>query len=213
MFNKFKYSPNPSTTRVPLTPEEVESLLETLPSNLSKNKENLQHLLSRVLSTCLELRRIRELYAKEVEENSKAINSFNTNTVNPMHAAQFLSPEQKSKLFDKFAQEKLAALEESKSRADLRTRQAEEVIAGVLNMANAGELEGESYLKIVSFLKSLGFPVNEKPTKNLEFADPRLLDQGTRSSGTDEFYQEKSVSQDKTYYDSSASNPVTERGA
>lgn len=176
MFNKPKYSPDPSTSMVPLTPDEVQLIIETFPSNLSKDKESLKHLLSRVLSTCIELRRIRELYAKEVEDRSKNSASFNTNTVNPMHAAQFLSPEQKSKLFDKFAQEKLAALDESKARADLRTRQAEEVIAGVLAMANSGEIEGSSYTKIVSFLKSLGFPVNDKPTKTLDFADPRLLD-------------------------------------
>jgi len=93
-----------------------------------------------------------------------------------MHAAQFLSPQQKSKLFDKFAQEKLAALEESKARADLRTRQAEEVVSGVLSIVSSGDFRENAHEQLVSFLTSLGFPVAGTPMSDLDFADPRLLD-------------------------------------
>lgn len=172
---KITYSTDPASYGVPLSVEEIETIIAALPSNLIKNKESLRHLLSRVLGTSLELRRVRAVYSQENEERSKNSSSSVSNSVNPMHAAQFLSPEQRSKLFDKFAQEKLAALEESKYRADLRTRQAEEVISGILGLATSGLLSTESYAVVSSFLKSLGFPVPDIPTKNLGFADPRTI--------------------------------------
>ena len=184
--NKFHYSVDEETSRIPFTSDELEIVLDKMPSNLLKDKKALKHFISRALSTSLELRRVRELYAKEVEERTRIVANSAPASVNPMHAAQFLSPQQKSKLFDKFAQEKLAALEESKARADLRTRQAEEVISGVLSIVNSGNFQESTYDNLVSFLKSLGFPVVDTPVSTLDFADPRLLDPAVKESAAEE---------------------------
>lgn len=92
-------------------------------------KRDLEHLLQRVLATTLQVREVRRHYDVELRRRTEALPRPGlTSTLSPEQAAKFLSPDQLSKLFDRFSQERLAALEVVQQRADEDYQHLQETI-------------------------------------------------------------------------------------
>jgi len=127
---QYFYDNDPSFANSPFNHEEALDLLRNLPKNLLKNRENLEHLLRRVVATALALRQTRVEFDSEIRHRSTVLPASGgaTLSVNPEQAARFLSPEQLSKLFDRFAQERLSALDAAKRSADEKAALSDRVL-------------------------------------------------------------------------------------
>ena len=109
------YNSDPALAPIPLSVEEASALRHD-PGMVKKR--DLGHLLQRVLATALQVREIRRHYDEELRRRTEALPRTGlAQTLSPEQAAKFLSPEQLSKLFDRFSQERLAALDVIQQRA------------------------------------------------------------------------------------------------
>jgi hypothetical protein len=110
-----RYNDDPTLAPVPLSVEEANALLDD-PRIL--DKRDLPHLLRRVVATAVQVREVRVQYDAELRRRSEAMPRTGLRqTLSPEQAAKFLSPEQLEKLFDRFSQERLQALELLRQRA------------------------------------------------------------------------------------------------
>ena len=118
MLRRSEYDADPATENTPFTVEELSARLSSAPSKL--RGDEVVHLLRRALATASTLRRVRLEFDNELRRRSSMMPSTGGATVsaNPEAAARFLSPEQLTQYFDKFAQEKLASLESARLRTE-----------------------------------------------------------------------------------------------
>lgn len=126
------YNDDPALANVPLSVEEVAYLIEQAPKDL-RTPEALVHLLQRVYSTASTLRQVRLDADAELRRRAQILPAAGgaTVAVNPEQAARFLSPEQLAKLFDRFAQERLAALEDARARAEASSERAAQFVDAI----------------------------------------------------------------------------------
>jgi hypothetical protein len=112
---KAHYNDDPTLAPVPLSVEEANALLDD-PGLVTKR--DIPHLLRRVVATAVQVREVRVQYDTELRRRTSAVpRSGIHQTLSPEQAARFLSPEQLEKLFDRFSQERLQALELLRKRA------------------------------------------------------------------------------------------------
>lgn len=132
------YDADPATMNAPFAADEAIALLRAMPKGLVKNRDNVEHLLCRLAATASALRQTRIDFDNELRARSQVLPASGgaTLSVNPEQAARFLSPEQLTRLFDKFAQERLAALEAAKTAAEESKDRADAVIAAVAALVN-----------------------------------------------------------------------------
>jgi hypothetical protein len=132
------YDADPSVANAPFGHDEAVELLRDIPKDLVKSRENVEHLIRRVVATAAALRQTRFEFDAEIRHRSSVLPASGgaTVSVNPEQAARFLSPDQLSRLFDRFAQERLAALDAAKNVADERAQRADRAIAELTAAAN-----------------------------------------------------------------------------
>jgi len=112
---KTRYNDDPGLAPVPLSVEEANALLDD-PGLVGKH--DVPHLLRRVAATAVQVREIRTQYDAELRRRTSAVPRAGVHqTLSPEQAARFLSAEQLEKLFDRFSQERLQALELLRKRA------------------------------------------------------------------------------------------------
>lgn len=125
---RLKYNDNPSLTVVPLSVEEATSIAEE-PKQI-RSSEQVTHFAWRAAATAAQLRQARVEFDNELRRRSAAIpRSGLQPTLSPEQAARFLSPEQLTKLFDKFSQERLSTLEALKEQAEEAMGRQEVLVA------------------------------------------------------------------------------------
>jgi hypothetical protein len=115
------YNSDPSLAAVPLSVEEATSIAEG-PKQI-RSSADVEHFARRAAATAAQLRQARVEFDNELRRRTAAQpRSGLQSTLSPEHAARFLSPEQLTKLFDKFSQERLARLDALKERAEESVR-------------------------------------------------------------------------------------------
>lgn len=116
MARKNYYNDDPGLSDVPLSSEEVAALLAE-PGAVGKR--DIPHLLRRVLATAQRCESVRRNYDDELRRRTAAMPRSGTpSTLSPEEAVKFLSQEQITRLFDRFSQEKLVALDALRERAE-----------------------------------------------------------------------------------------------
>lgn len=153
------YNDDPGLADVPLSSEEAAALLA---DPKAVGKSDLLHLLRRVLATAQRSESVRRNYDDELRRRTAAMPRPGLpSTLSPEEAVKFLNQEQLTRLFDKFSQEKLAALEHLRedAMADRHTTHAAArrlVDMIVLLLANApGELERQHLESVLTELRQL----------------------------------------------------------
>lgn len=103
------YNDDPGLAEVPLSVDEASALLAD-PKAVGKG--DIPHLMRRVLATAQRCESVRRNYDDELRRRTAAMPRPGLPaTLSPEEAVKFLSQEQITRLFDRFSQEKLAALE------------------------------------------------------------------------------------------------------
>jgi hypothetical protein len=144
MGRRERYNDDPTLAPVPLSVEEANALLDD-PRLI--DKKDLPHLLRRVVATTVQVREVRLQYDAELRRRTSAVpKQGSRQTLSPEQAAKFLSPDQLEKLFDRFSQERLQALELLRQRAAedydrLRQSVDEAVEALIIALAQPGVAE------------------------------------------------------------------------
>jgi hypothetical protein len=118
--------------------EEAETLREE-PGAVKKR--DMPHLINRVLATALQVRELRRKHDEELRRRTEFTpKSRAITTLSPEQAARFLSREQLTRLFDKYSQEQLSALELLQNRAAENLQSIEscvdEAVTVMLHAAN-----------------------------------------------------------------------------
>lgn len=109
------YNDDPGIADIPLSAGEIEELLAN-PGAVGKR--DLPHLLRRVLATTRWAESVRRNYDDELRRRTAALpRSGIPTTLSPEDAVKFLNQEQITRLFDRFSQEKIAALDGLRERA------------------------------------------------------------------------------------------------
>jgi len=117
---------------LPLSSEEVHALLD-VPGVVKRR--DIPHLLRRVLATVVKTEAVRRNYDEELRRRTEALpRPGGLPTLSPEQAAKFLSAEQLTRLFDRFSQEKLAALDHLRERAEADQREFRERAEAVLTL-------------------------------------------------------------------------------
>lgn len=113
---RLRYNDDPDVKDVPLSVEEAAWVAEH-PGTV-RGKAAVAHLASRAAATANQLRQARLNFDDELRRRTSHVPTRQVqSTLSPEAAARFLSPEQLAGLFDKFSQEKLAALESQRQTA------------------------------------------------------------------------------------------------
>ena len=153
------YNSDPVLAPLPLSVEEA-TILQQDPGMV--RKRDIEHLMQRVLATALQVREVRRHYDIELRRRTEALPRPGlTSTLSPEQAAKFLSPDQLSKLFDRFSQERLAALEVVQQRATEDYRHLQEtiddtiaVLLHAVNQPGVEPLVGQEIGRIVERLQA-----------------------------------------------------------
>jgi hypothetical protein len=149
------YDADPAIMNAPFAADEALALLRTMPKDLVKNRENVEHLLCRLAATATALRQTRIDFDNELRARSQVLPASGgaTLSVNPEQAARFLSPEQLSRLFDKFAQERLAALETAKTAAEESKSRSDALMSAITGLLNDPALDGETRRRLTHLIE------------------------------------------------------------
>jgi hypothetical protein len=103
------YNDDPNLVDVPLSVDEAAALLA---EPRAVGKSDIPHLMRRVLATAQRCETVRRNYDDELRRRTAAMPRPGLPaTLSPEEAVKFLSQEQITRLFDRFSQEKLAALD------------------------------------------------------------------------------------------------------
>jgi hypothetical protein len=154
MRSSITYDADPATINTPFAADEAVALLRAIPKDLLRNKECIQHLLSRLAATATALRQARIDFDNELRARSQILPASGgaTLSVNPEQAARFLSPEQLSRLFDKFAQERLTALEVAKSSAEDSMIRSQSLLNSINKLLSDSNLDVETRRHLTNLL-------------------------------------------------------------
>jgi hypothetical protein len=126
------YNDDPELSDVPLSSEEASVLLE---DPRAVGRKDLPHLLRRVLATAQRSENVRRNYDDELRRRTAAMPRPGLpTTLSPEEAVKFLNQEQLTRLFDKFSQEKLAALENLLEGAEVAQRETHAVARRLMDM-------------------------------------------------------------------------------
>lgn len=154
------YNADPTLRSLPLSVEEAE-ILHGDPGMVGKR--DIEHLLARVVATAAQVREQRRHYDDEMRRRTEAMpRSLSPQTLSPEQAAKFLSQEQLARLFDKFSQERLAALQAIQDKAAAEYEHLEQlvdqVITRVLHAVNVDGVDAasaEQLRKLVDDIQAL----------------------------------------------------------
>lgn len=137
------YDDDPTLENTPFSVDDLSDLAHEIPKSLLKDRDAVRHIVRRALATAAQLRRVRMEFDNELRRRSAMIPATGGATVsaNPEMAARFMSPEQLSSLFDKFAQEKLAALDHARKNAEALGQRAEDVVREAARIASMPETD------------------------------------------------------------------------
>lgn len=117
MARKARYNNDPDIADIPLAVDEAQWVADN-PGSI-KDKRDAAHFASRATATSRQVARLRHEFDQELRRRTAAgtINRGTPAAMSPEQAARFLSPEQLAGLFDRLAQDKLAALEAMRETA------------------------------------------------------------------------------------------------
>jgi hypothetical protein len=142
---------------VPLSVEDAAALLED-PGTIAKS--DIPHLLSRVLSTAMQVREMRQHFDNELRRRTEAQPRPGLQpTLSPERAARFLSPDQLKQLFDRFSQEQLQAVDLLRQRAaedyERLQRTMDDVVAVVVHTLNQPGVPDETARQLSALVDRL----------------------------------------------------------
>lgn len=125
MGEKFHYDDDDMLAHVPLTPEDIDWLLDKKHRRVL-HKKALEHFLTRCLATARELRNVKQSFDIELQRriDLHSRSSAAASNLSPLAAARYLSAEQLSALFDAFSQQRLEILEGQRQAAQREAQQA-----------------------------------------------------------------------------------------
>lgn len=152
------YNDDPSLENTPFAVEDLSDFAHDVPKGLLKDRDAIMHIIRRSLATAAQLRRVRMEFDNELRRRSAMIPATGGATIsaNPEMAARFMSPEQLSTLFDKFAQEKLAALDHARKSAEAVRLCADEVLAEAAAIAATPGLDPAVVARLRGLLDEQG---------------------------------------------------------
>lgn len=152
-----RYDTDPALRDVPLSAEEAAWLRDH--PRAVRTPEEVSHLASRSHATALAFRQARVSFDEELRRRTAAQPARGLkNTMNPETALKFLSPEQLASLFDRFSQEKLAAVEQLRVQAAnelAALRGARERLAGELRATLRHDLKPDARAAVEQALREL----------------------------------------------------------
>jgi hypothetical protein len=166
---KYNYDDDEVLSGVPLTPEDVEWLLDRRHMK-ALHRKALGHFLRRVLATTRELRQVRQNFDVELQRriDLHARTSATGSNLSPLAAARYLSAEQLSELFDIFSQQRLQVLEGQRRAAEVEAqsaRQGKELLQVTITEV-LEELSRESHVdieRVVTLLEQARTKVTSLP--------------------------------------------------
>lgn len=126
------YNDDPGLTDVPLSVDEASALLD---DPRAVGKGDIPHLMRRVLATAQRCESVRRNYDDELRRRTAAMPRPGlAATLSPEEAVKFLSQEQITRLFDRFSQEKLDALENLRAKALEDRRDTHTIVRRLLDV-------------------------------------------------------------------------------
>jgi len=150
------YNSDPTIVDIPLASDEIEALMSE-PGAVGRR--DVPHLLRRVLATTRWAETVRRNYDDELRRRTIAMpRSGIPSTLSPEDAVKFLNQEQITRLFDRFSQEKIAALDGLRARAEeaeTAARSARRELAAVLAQILAVDLPEETHARVREALELL----------------------------------------------------------
>jgi hypothetical protein len=141
---------------VPLSVDEAAALLA---EPRAVGKSDIPHLMRRVLATAQRCETVRRNYDDELRRRTAAMPRPGLPaTLSPEEAVKFLSQEQITRLFDRFSQEKLAALDTLRERAAAdraATRAIARRLLDAVTLQLAGDPAQQERLRLEELLREL----------------------------------------------------------
>ena len=141
---------------MPLSVDEASALMED-PRAVGKN--DIPHLMRRVVATAQRCESVRKNYDDELRRRTAAMPRAGLpGTLSPEEAVKFLNQDQLTRLFDRFSQEKLAALENLLENAATDRQKTYSVVRRLLDVTVlllAGEPEQPARERLESTLSEL----------------------------------------------------------
>jgi hypothetical protein len=150
------YNDDPNLVDVPLSVDEAAALLA---EPRAVGKSDIPHLMRRVLATAQRCETVRRNYDDELRRRTAAMPRPGLPaTLSPEEAVKFLSQEQITRLFDRFSQEKLAALDTLRERAAAdraATRAIARRLLDAVTLQLAGDPAQQERLRLEELLREL----------------------------------------------------------
>lgn len=150
------YNDDPGLSEVPLSVDEAAALMSD-PKALGRG--DIPHLMRRVMATAQRCESVRRNYDDELRRRTAAMPRPGLPaTLSPEEAVKFLSQEQLTRLFDRFSQEKLAALETLLENAAADRRETQALLRRLLDVTVlllAGEPDQPERERLESALSEL----------------------------------------------------------
>lgn len=126
------YNTDPGLAEVPLSVDEASALID---DPRAVGKGDIPHLMRRVVATAQRCESVRRNYDDELRRRTTAMpRSGLPGTLSPEEAVKFLNQDQLTRLFDRFSQEKLAALENLHEEAATDRQKTYSVVRRLLDM-------------------------------------------------------------------------------
>jgi hypothetical protein len=113
-----------------LTPEDVLEEAKDV-KGLGKDKVRLNHFLQRSWATARALAELKVSFEERLASRANSVTVGTPSNMSPEQAARFLSPDQLSRFFDRFMQDKLSMAETQRKNAEASARQADAVVGAL----------------------------------------------------------------------------------
>lgn len=125
-----RQTPNPSVSALadtPLTPDDVLAVNADF-KNFTRSNDRIYEFIRRAYATASALKDLKISFETEVDQKIRQSSRGTPSNLSPEVAASFLAPEQLTRLFDSFMQQKLAAVESIKHSTQSKERQVDAVV-------------------------------------------------------------------------------------